>query len=233
MTRISAPYVNSGNPLVLSLVPSTANRLLDVGCGAGDNARQLRARYPQINIVGLTHNSKEAALAAPHMDAVHVLDLEHDLSAAVMESWGPLFDVLLFSHVLEHLSDPVGIIRRCLTRLAVGGHVIIAVPNVVEWRTRLQLLRGNFSYADHGILDRTHMRFYTFDTAPLELIRPVEGLQLVKRRGTGSVPLGPLRKLTIGNRVWSAVDRAGVVQKPNLFAREIAMLARWTGPGDT
>lgn len=231
MNRIAAPYVNAGNPLVLSMVPPGAHRVLDVGCGGGDNARHLHAADPGIEVVGLTHSVQEAEIAAPHMDAVHVVDLEHGLTDAAMADWGEPFDLLLFSHVLEHLTDPVAVLRRCLTRLTPGGHVLIAVPNVLEWRTRMQFLRGHFVYAEHGIMDRTHMRFFTYHTAPTELIAPNEGLKLLKREGRGSAPLGPLRRIGAARGLCAALDRAGVRRWPNFCARETVMLARWHGQG--
>lgn len=229
-TRFAAPYVNAGNDVVLSLVPDGVGRILDVGCGGGDNARHLRASHPGVQIVGLTHSEDEVGIARSHMDAIHVVDLDRGLSDEALEAWGAPFDLLLFSHVLEHLIDPLAVLRRCLTRLQPGGHVVIAVPNVLEWRTRMKFLRGSFVYTEHGILDRTHMRFFTYDTAPAELVTPIQGLTLLDRRARGSVPLGPLRWIGPARSLWSAIDRAGLRWRPNLFSREAAMLARWDGP---
>lgn len=229
MNRIAAPYVNAGNPLVLSMVPNGVHRVLDVGCGGGDNARHLRVTHPGIEVVGLTHSAEEAGIAAAYMDAVHVVDLERGLTDAEMAGWGMPFDLLLCSHVLEHLTDPVAVLRRCLTRLAPGGHALIAVPNVLEWRTRMQFLRGRFVYTDHGILDRTHMRFFTYLSAPNELVAPVEGLTLVDRRGRGSAPLGPLRRIGAARELCAVLDRASVARWPNFCARETVMLAQWQG----
>ncbi|SEK11254.1 Ubiquinone biosynthesis O-methyltransferase [Marinovum algicola] len=230
MTRIAAPYLNAGNPLVLGMLPQCTRRVLDVGCGGGDNARRLQEMHPGIEVVGLTHSAEEGAIAAPHLTAVHVVDLENGLTDAAMADWGAPFDLLLFSHVLEHLTDPVAVLRRCLTRLQSGGHILIAVPNVLEWRTRMQFLRGHFVYTDQGILDRTHMRFFTYRTAPDELIAPVEGLRLLDRRGRGAVPLGPLRRIGAARGLCAAIDRIGIARRPNFCCRETAMLARWEGP---
>lgn len=228
-TRLVAPYVNAGNDVVLSLVPAGVRRVLDVGCGGGDNARQLRATHPGVEIVGLTHSEEEVAIARPHLHAIQLVDLDRGLTDAALAALGAQFDLLLFSHVLEHLIDPLAVIRRCLTRLQPGGHVVIAVPNVVEWRTRLKFLRGSFVYTEHGILDRTHMRFFTYETAPEELVVPIEGLTLLERRPRGGVPLGPLRRIDAVRPLWAAVDWAGLRWRPNLFSREAAMLARWDG----
>jgi len=229
MNRIAAPYVNSGNPLVLSMVPAGVCRVLDIGCGGGDNARRLRKSYPGIEVVGLTHNAEEAQIAAPHMEAVHVIDLENGLTDEAIGKCGAPFDLLLLSHVLEHLVDPVTVLRRCLTMLTPGGHVLVAVPNVLEWRTRMQFLRGRFVYADHGIMDRTHMRFFSYETAPDELIAPIDELTLLEHRGRGSIPLGPLRRLGVAFTLCSLLDELAVRRWPNFCCRETVLLAQVRG----
>jgi len=221
-SMISAPYRNDGNDLVLSLVPDDAMRILDVGCGAGDNARRLRIANPNIRLVGITHSEDEADLCAEHFERVVVGDLEM-LDANHV---GGEFDLLLFSHVLEHLRDPLSVVRRLLPLLASGGHVLVAVPNTLEWRSRIQLLRGRFDYTAHGIFDRTHLRFFTYDSAPRELIAPLPQLELLIQRGGGAAPLGPLRRWLMPNTLRARIDALTVRSCPNLFARETAMLAR-------
>jgi SAM-dependent methyltransferase len=226
MSLLARPYKNAGNPMVLGLVPKRARRVLDVGCGSGDIARVLHETRHGIEVIGLTHSNEEARVAAHYMKSVHVIDIERDLTDAEVGKWGDEFDVMIFSHVLEHLTDPVSVVRRCLTRLRPGGHVIIAVPNVLEWRTRMQFLRGDFKYTDEGILDRTHIRFFTYLTAPQELVDPIEGLVLIEQKGQGSMPLGPLRGIRAG-RLWERIDRAGVTLWPNFCCMETVILARW------
>lgn len=223
---INAPYKNAGNDIVLSLVGDRDRRVLDVGCGAGDNARRLAQSHPDVEVVGLTHSAEEAELARPHMAAVHVLDLERDLNGLGAHAFGEPFDVFILSHVLEHLSDPATVLSSLMPMLVPGGRVIIAVPNLLEWRTRLKLMGGSFQYTDHGILDRTHLRFFTFDTAPLELVHPIAGLCLVEQQARGAVPLGPLRRLPGTRRLCAQIDRAGVRRWPNLFGGEVVIMAR-------
>ncbi len=224
---IAAPYVNSGNDLVLSLVPADARHILDIGCGGGDNARRLKETRPGIRIVGITHSAEEAELAAPFMAGVHVLDIERDLAT---DLGGP-FDLLMLSHVLEHTRDPVAVLRRFLPLLAEGGHVLIAVPNTLEWRTRMRFLGGKFQYADHGILDRTHLRFFTYETAARELVEPVSELTLIARQGRGALPFGRLRRRLLPAGLRNVLDEAAVRRLPNVFAGEVALLARYAGLG--
>ena len=87
-----------------------------------------------------------------------------DLSSFDPETLDGLYDVLLFGDTLEHLPDPPAVLRRLRTKLRPGGALIISVPNIANWAVRLSLLAGRFNYADRGIMDRTHLRFYTVRT---------------------------------------------------------------------
>ncbi|MER8701684.1 class I SAM-dependent methyltransferase [Mesorhizobium sp. M1273] len=222
---IAPPYQNYGNELVLSLVPTVAKRILDVGCGAGDNGRRLREIRRDIDVFGITHSVEEAAMAAPFLSGVEVLDVEFDSLLPL----GTGFDVIIFSHVLEHLRDPVAVLRRFLPLLTEQGFVVIAVPNTLEWRTRFAFLRGRFQYGDRGILDRTHLRFFTYATAVAELIEPVRELELLQSRGRGSAPLGPFRNRFLARPLRALIDDLAVRKFPNLFAREIALVAKRRG----
>lgn len=87
-----------------------------------------------------------------------------DLSTFDPEELDGTYDVLLFGDTLEHLPDPAAVLRRLRTKLSPGGALIISVPNIANWLMRLQLLVGRFDYTDRGIMDRTHLRFYTVHT---------------------------------------------------------------------
>lgn len=75
------------------------------------------------------------------------------------------YEVVLMADVLEHLRSPDEVLRQVRQRIAAQGQVIVSLPNVAHWRMRIDLLRGQFTYTDWGLLDRTHLRFYTRDTA--------------------------------------------------------------------
>ncbi|MEJ6021310.1 class I SAM-dependent methyltransferase [Ramlibacter sp. PS4R-6] len=222
----TAIYRNDGNDTALALIPEDARRILDIGCGAGDNARRLGARGAATQVVGVTWSHAEAEQASRHCAAVHVLDLDRETVRDV----GEPFDAILLSHVLEHLADPPHVLRSLVPLLRPGGCAVIVVPNVLEWRTRLALAGGRFEYADHGILDRTHLRFYTYYTAPRELVAPVEGLRLERVIAKGAAPLGPLRRRILSPTLRARVDEIAVRRWPNLFASEVAMLARRVEP---
>jgi len=134
--RSGVVYQNEGNLLLLSLLSSSVRTVLDVGCGAGDNARVIRTINENIEIVGITLSAEESKLARQHMTAVHVVDLDvSDLSFVGDRR----FDAVIFSHVLEHVKDPQRVLNLSARHLRVGGQMLIAVPNVLFASSRVIL----------------------------------------------------------------------------------------------
>jgi 2-polyprenyl-3-methyl-5-hydroxy-6-metoxy-1,4-benzoquinol methylase len=127
---------------------------LDVGAADGFLAERLTAQG--WSVTALERDPELAARARGRCKEVVVADLE---SAAPLLH-GP-FDAIVYGDVLEHLSDPRAALLALDQTLAPGGTVIVSVPNVAHLWVRLSLLIGRFDYADRGILDRTHLRFFT------------------------------------------------------------------------
>jgi 2-polyprenyl-3-methyl-5-hydroxy-6-metoxy-1,4-benzoquinol methylase len=217
-------YSDSGNRFVVDQVPRDAKRILDVGCGCGDNAALIKGLNPGVCIEGITFNPTEAMRAGHVLDRVHTFDIEQGSPADLRDD----FDCLLFSHVLEHLREPAAAILRFLPYLIPGGTLVIAVPNVLEWRTRLRFLRGDFGYADYGTLDRTHLKFFTFNSVIGELLGSElrAHVTVVKKLGDGAVPLWPIRRFKFLQGIAAAIDRLGVAIWPNLFAQQVVVIAR-------
>jgi 2-polyprenyl-3-methyl-5-hydroxy-6-metoxy-1,4-benzoquinol methylase len=136
-------------------------RVLDGGCGRGRVARALADLGCSVDAIELSSDAIREARSA--CGAV----VEGSLTDP--EAWRALgdrrYDAIVFCHVLEHLTDPRAAIDLACARLAPGGRLVVALPNVATWRTRLHLLRGRWDYTDEGILDRTHVKFYTLKTA--------------------------------------------------------------------
>lgn len=185
--------------------------VLDVGCGAGAYARELKAQGREVHGVTLSESERDRAAGVLHRAVL-----------ANVETWTPdyapeSFDAFLMSHVLEHLVDP----RRTLTQLSrilrPGGRVYIALPNIAYWRYRWMSLRGRFDYADSGPMDRNHLRFFTVETAQ-SLVRDA-GFELLRCEVRGHFPLGPVRRLF--PRLAARLDRVCVTRFPGLFGFEI------------
>lgn len=148
----------SSHSVILSLLKSANNRrVLDVGAAHGYLAASLRDRG--FRVTAIEGNPDLAREAANYCDEIVVADLD-----------GPLpilrdrFDVIIYGDVLEHLKDPKGVLISINQNLKPDGLVIISLPNIANLYVRLHLLMGRFNYQDRGILDRTHLRFFTRKT---------------------------------------------------------------------
>ena len=155
---------HSSHSVILSrLGDGRGRRALDVGAADGFLAERLTAQG--WSVTALERDPELAARARGRCKEVVVADLE----SALPLLHGP-FDAIVYGDVLEHLSDPRAVLGALDQALAPGGTVIVSVPNVAHLWVRLSLLAGRFDYADRGILDRTHLRFFTRRTL-LELLR--------------------------------------------------------------
>jgi 2-polyprenyl-3-methyl-5-hydroxy-6-metoxy-1,4-benzoquinol methylase len=133
-------------------------RVLEVGCSTGYLSEALQRRGCRITGVEIDATAGEAA--RQWCERVVIGDVESmDLAPL-----GSGYDVLLLADVLEHLRDPVAALRRLRPLLAPNGYAVISVPNVANWAMRLGLLAGRWNYTERGILDRTHLRFFTRKT---------------------------------------------------------------------
>jgi 2-polyprenyl-3-methyl-5-hydroxy-6-metoxy-1,4-benzoquinol methylase len=129
-------------------------RALDVGAADGFLAELLTRQGWQVT--ALERDPAQAAKARGRCHEVIVADLD----SAILHLEG-VFDAIVYGDVLEHLSDPLPVLVTLNRSLAPGGRVIVSVPNVAHLWVRLSLLLGRWEYADRGILDRTHVRFFT------------------------------------------------------------------------
>jgi len=185
----------SSHSLILRMAgEGRGRRLLDVGPADGFLARRLSsAGWEVTGIEGDPELGRQAQAGCSRVVAA-------DLNGSLPELEGP-FDAIIYGDVLEHLVRPEAVFRHLNRFLAPGGTVIVSMPNVAHLWVRMQLLLGRFSYRERGILDRTHLRFFTlgsfreflrqggirpleirFTPAPLELAIP-ERLQGVWLRG--------------------------------------------------
>ncbi len=197
-------------------------RLLDIGCGAGDNARLVKERHQARQVYGITHSASEAEIAGIHMEHCWVFDLEGEFPPDLT---GQTFDALVFSHVLEHLRDPAVVLARFASLLHKDGQILIAVPNVLSWRMRLQFLFGHFEYESAGVLDDTHLRFFTYYTADKFLLAGAPSLSVLSKSATGSVPLWWLRRHLLPESWCDRIDQWGCRHWPNLFGGQILIKA--------
>jgi SAM-dependent methyltransferase len=210
-------YKNAGNIGLLNLLPPLPGRILDCGCGAGDNARILSNRGWRVT--GVTIDAEEQGVARKFCEAVHIADLENGLPAGV----DGMFDAVLASHVLEHLARPERLLYEVRRRLTPDGVLAVALPNIAHYSQRISRLRGQFDYTETGQLDRTHLRFYTYTTA-IQLLEQ-NGFDLINAMVEGTLPWWKARWL-VSFSVVDRVDKWAVRGRPNLFGHQTLLLAR-------
>jgi O-antigen biosynthesis protein len=147
---------NSSHTLIVELVGYDKN-VLDVGCSTGYLAEVLVQRG--CRVTGIEIDPKAARRAEEHCERVIVGDVESlDLGKELDES---SFDVIIFGDVLEHLKDPLQALRRLKSSLGPRGYVVASIPNIAHGSVRLALMQGKFRYHSVGLLDNTHLRFFT------------------------------------------------------------------------
>lgn len=165
--------------------------VLDVGCGFATTAQKIQEAGNRVT--GIESSREAVAVAKTRIAEV----VEGDLQAPGVLG-DRRFDVIIFADVLEHLAWPIGVLKSYVSRLKTGGSVIVSLPNVGLWSVRLGLMFGRFQYDDTGVLDRTHLRFFTRRSA-VHLLRAA-GLEPIRRTyNPGLVrPFVPLAKRFLG-----------------------------------
>ena len=141
--------------------------MLEVGCGTGALAEAYRRINPDVRYLGVEISpvAAHAAAEAGRVDQVFVGDAAMvepaDLGLPEIE---PNVDCLVFGDVLEHMLDPWAVLTRLGHWVRNGGQVLACIPNVQHYSVLVNLLRGKWEYQDEGLLDRTHLRFFTLDS---------------------------------------------------------------------
>jgi 2-polyprenyl-3-methyl-5-hydroxy-6-metoxy-1,4-benzoquinol methylase len=142
------------------LIKSQPQAVLEVGCGSGRLLAYCKQTLKSKLVVGIELNEQAAAVATarPEIDAIFVGDIERSQFPIEEES----MDLLVASHVLEHMADPWSVLHKISQWVRPGGQIVIGLPNARHVNLTVPLLlKGHMQYVDSGILDRTHLRFFT------------------------------------------------------------------------
>lgn len=161
-------YPDAPNPDLLSRIPLDARVVLDVGCATGALLAAFRPFNPRARLLGIERDPAAAGIAATRLDAVAVADAES--AADPFPDEAPP-DCLIYGDVLEHLVDPFAVLARHAARMSEDGTILICVPNVEHWSFAARLLGGGWDYEAAGLLDRTHLRWFTRDSFAAALAR--------------------------------------------------------------
>lgn len=152
---------------LLSLIPAEATQIIDVGCGSGRLGQSIKAERPNAEVRGIEFNAAAAERAAQFLD-----DVYHGRAEDSIPNW-PTAHCLIFADVLEHLIDPLSVLRAWRSRLSEGGKIVVSLPNVGHFSIAKAWIHGRWDYQSAGVLDRTHLQFFTRET----------GIEMITRAG--------------------------------------------------
>ncbi|HUO84180.1 MAG TPA: class I SAM-dependent methyltransferase [Thermoanaerobaculia bacterium] len=199
----------------------TRGRLVDVGAAGGELGENARSLFDKG--LALEYDRRNLPSLRRRFDAAAIVNLEEIDSL-------PRAGTIVLADVIEHLREPGRMLRLARTAIEPDGLLFVSVPNVANLAIRASLLFGSFRYGDRGILDRTHLRFYTLDTVREEVRQ--SGFEIVSTHGS-ALPLrlvapwipeillqGSERLLTVLASIWTS-----------MFGYQIILVARPAGNG--
>lgn len=166
---------------ILRLVGSN-KKVLDIGCAGGYLAEKLKTNG--CYVVGIEVKQERAERAKTHCDAILVGDVEKVPKSSFPEG---SFDVIVYGDVLEHIRRPDLVLQEQQGWLSRNGYIVVSLPNVAFLPIRLQLLFGHFDYEQFGILDQTHLRFFTLKSA--RTLLEEAKYRIITTEYTGKLPL--------------------------------------------
>jgi methionine biosynthesis protein MetW len=206
--------------LIGSFIPTGA-RVLDIGCGTGSVSRLIRD-HRHATVVGIEPNAERAALCRARGIEVHAGYLTPELLATL-----GMFEAIVFADVLEHVANPAALLHLVRPALKANGIVVASMPNVAHWTVRARLLLGRFNYSESGIMDATHLRWFTTKTVRELFVR--SGFHVTTLEGSAGLWMkeyqwlpSPLRRRLIPRlaRAWPALFACQLVVRAESAAAE-------------
>lgn len=156
------PAHEQHNPDLLKLIPSKSAKLIEIGCSSGALAREFKKISPDCHYIGIEIDPGYAELARRYCDESFNLDIEN-VDNTFWEKHSDR-DCWIFGDTLEHLKDPWLVLKKIRGVIPSGGSIVVCIPNAQHWSLIVKLSIGDFRYQDSGLLDRTHLRWFTRQT---------------------------------------------------------------------
>ncbi len=213
-------FEGSSHRILIDLISRYADRgtiLLDLGAAGGELGEALRDRFNRT--IGFEFEMDRMGELRKRLDQVVITDLE------TVRRLPANADVIVLADILEHLRDPSTLLACVRESLEPDGYLFVSVPNIANITVRIGLLFGIFEYRERGILDSTHLRFYTMRSIKREIDRA--GFRIIAIRGSSVpirliIPWAPEFLLRLGERLLTLVTRIW----RGLFAYQIVIVAQ-------
>lgn len=204
----------SSHELLLELAAQAPpGKVLDVGCSSGQFSERLRERgHYVVGIDALEHPDVHT-----RVDEFHLVDIQDGVPEV-----GTGYDLIIAGDVIEHVRDPEELLAKLAALLGPGGRLLVSTPNISHWYPRLRMVTGTFDYDRRGILDRTHLRFFSRGGFMRTVAR--SGLVIEELRYSG-LPLGT-RGRGLAARMCTLIDRSLVRLRPTLFGYQFVARLR-------
>jgi methionine biosynthesis protein MetW len=143
---------------IISLIPAGGNKILEIGCGTGITGKTLKEKNKAVEVIGIEKIANIAQQAEKNIDKVITADIEI-LELPFDDEY---FDYVILADILEHLYNPSAVLNKLRKYIKKDGCIIASVPNIRYWKILIDLvLKGKWTYCSEGILDDTHLRFFT------------------------------------------------------------------------
>ena len=156
------PATEIFNAHVLELIPANVTRILEVGTGSGSLAAAVKQRRPGVEYVGVEITPEYVERSRERCDRMYLENFETPSYKLLQEIAQQ--DAIVFSDVLEHFIDPWRVMQMLFETLHQGAYVVASIPNTQHWSIQVRLNRGDWRYSQSGLLDQTHVRFFTRET---------------------------------------------------------------------
>jgi 2-polyprenyl-3-methyl-5-hydroxy-6-metoxy-1,4-benzoquinol methylase len=191
---------------LIRLIPPQAQNILEVGCAAGLTGKALREKGFK-EIVGIEVNEEMAQKGKLYYDKLMIGDVEKISLSDEKEH----FDCILYGDVLEHLVDPWQVLENHHASLKRGGTIICSIPNVRHYRImKMLFFKGKWEYTEDGIMDKTHLRFFTLDSIQRMLEKAGFEIRELVKKPSGAFWLKWLNRF-LGNRLINLLARQYIV----------------------
>ena len=201
------PIHEAHNPDLLAYIPKDARRLVEVGCSSGALAREYKKINANSHYIGIEIVPEYAQLAKRHCDKVMTLDIETpDVDFLRKKLSG---DCWIFADSLEHLRDPWSLLSKIRQIIPSDGSIVACIPNAQHWSIQARLSCGAFVYEDIGLLDRTHLRWFTRTTI----------FDMFEKAGFKIVDGMP--------RIYDEPDREKFLPSIRAMAENMGLIQRW------
>jgi 2-polyprenyl-3-methyl-5-hydroxy-6-metoxy-1,4-benzoquinol methylase len=155
-------YGDNPRSELVEFIKGNPDRILEIGCGRGAFGIELKQKYPSVEYIGLEVDEKAVEIARSRLNRVIMANIE-EINLEQLDINKESFDFIICADVLEHLYDPWKILFTLHAYLKPEGKILASIPNAQNISLILELLNGNWTYTEFGLLDATHIRFFTLN----------------------------------------------------------------------